>query len=307
MNKKIQFEKGSDNVFKDLDLADAEELFLKAKLGFKVFQIIEKRNLSQTEAAKILGVKQREISRLKQGKFNHYSVKQLMTFLSQLNHGEEQQQEIEPDTNAYIAVMEEIKRRTDVVFALHAQRVRVMYRATQIESMVLQVRMITELVALASLAAHKSIFEENKKKFEKHWHPKEILKDVESLNPNFYPLPIVEEPPKDARVKKNLVEMKTGFMKRDELIKVHRECGKRLHAQNPFGKDVDYDYYEKMIPKWMERIKNLLNCHQIKLLNADRFYLVHMKEDRDDKVHMYTFEQVKALDALEPDKHSDCA
>ena len=28
--------------FKDLDLPDAEELFLKAKLGFKVFQIIEK-------------------------------------------------------------------------------------------------------------------------------------------------------------------------------------------------------------------------------------------------------------------------
>ena len=33
MSKKIQFEKGSDNVFKDLDLPDAEELFLKAKLG----------------------------------------------------------------------------------------------------------------------------------------------------------------------------------------------------------------------------------------------------------------------------------
>ena len=86
MSKKIQFEKGSDNVFQDLDLPDAEELFLKAKLGFKVFQIIEKRKLTQTEAAKILGVKQPEISRLKQGKFNHYGVERLMTFLNRLNH-----------------------------------------------------------------------------------------------------------------------------------------------------------------------------------------------------------------------------
>ena len=86
MSKTIHFEKSSDNVFKDLDLPDAEELFLKAKLGFKVFQIIEKRNLTQTEAAKILGVKQPEISRLKQGKFNHYTVERLMTFLNRLNH-----------------------------------------------------------------------------------------------------------------------------------------------------------------------------------------------------------------------------
>ena len=86
MSKKIQFEKGFGNIFKDLELPDAEELFLKAKLGFEVFQIVEKRELTQTEAAEILGVKQPEISRLKQGQFNHYSVERLMTFLNRLNH-----------------------------------------------------------------------------------------------------------------------------------------------------------------------------------------------------------------------------
>ena len=86
MSEQIPSEKSSGNVFKDLGLLDAEELFLKAKLGFEVFQIIEKRKLTQTAAAKILGVKQPEISRLKQGKFNHYSVERLMTFLNRLNH-----------------------------------------------------------------------------------------------------------------------------------------------------------------------------------------------------------------------------
>ena len=93
---------------------------------------------------------------------------------------------MEPDKKAYIAVMEEIKFRMDVVQALHDKKINVLYKATHVESMVLQVRMITELVALASLAANKSIFEENKKKFEKHWHPKEILKDVEGLNPDIF-------------------------------------------------------------------------------------------------------------------------
>ena len=85
MSKQIKFEKSSGNVFKDLDLPDADELFLKAKLGFEVFRIIADRKLTQAEAAKILGVKQPEISRLKQGRFNHYSVERLLTFLNQLN------------------------------------------------------------------------------------------------------------------------------------------------------------------------------------------------------------------------------
>ena len=85
MSKKIKFEKSSGNVFADLDLPDAEELFLKAELGFAVFQIIEERELTQAEAADILGVKQPEISRLKNGKFNHYSVERLLAFLTRLN------------------------------------------------------------------------------------------------------------------------------------------------------------------------------------------------------------------------------
>ena len=85
MTEKITFEKSSGNVFEDLGLSDAEELFLRATLGVKVFQIIENRKLTQAEAAKILGVKQPEISRLKKGNFNHYSVERLMTFLNRLN------------------------------------------------------------------------------------------------------------------------------------------------------------------------------------------------------------------------------
>ncbi|MDE0636344.1 MAG: helix-turn-helix transcriptional regulator [Candidatus Poribacteria bacterium] len=86
MSKKVKFEESSGNVFADLDLPDAEELHLKAQLGYEVFQIIEERKLTQAEAADILGVKQPEISRLKKGKFNHYSVERLLTFLTRLNH-----------------------------------------------------------------------------------------------------------------------------------------------------------------------------------------------------------------------------
>ncbi|WP_296593765.1 hypothetical protein [Methylophaga sp.] len=194
-----------------------------------------------------------------------------------------------PDTQAYIAVMEEIKRRTSVIHALLRNDITVVYPATHIESMVLQLRMIIELIALASVAANRKLFEEQKKKFEKHWHPGKILKDVEHLNPNFYPRPIKEVPSNSDGVVNDLIDIKSGFLTRDQLIALHGRCGDLLHAKNPFGKGVDYGLYERMVPQWLEQIRVLLNCHQIRLLDNEYFYLVHMKEERDNNVHMYTF------------------
>ena len=199
---------------------------------------------------------------------------------------------MELDTKAYIAVMEEIKLRMNVVRSLLEKKISVIYHATHVESMVLQVRMITELVALASLSANKSIFEKNRKKFENHWQPKKILKDVENLNPNFYPVPIVEVQLKHSIAVGEFVNLQDGFMTRDELIEVHGKCGNLLHAQNPYGKGVDYDNYEKMVPTWMNRIMTLLNFHLVKLLNENRFYRVYMRDTKDGRAHMETYERV---------------
>ena len=75
-------------------------------------------------------------------------------------------------------------------------------------------------------------------------------------------------------------------MTRDELIEVHGRCGNLLHAQNPFGKGADYDYYEKMVPKWMGQIAKLLSSHRVKLLNKNHFYWVLMKDGKDNQVRM---------------------
>ena len=52
MSKKIEFEESSGNVFEDLNLPDAEELFLKATLGFEVFQIIEKTKVNPSRGSR---------------------------------------------------------------------------------------------------------------------------------------------------------------------------------------------------------------------------------------------------------------
>jgi hypothetical protein len=200
----------------------------------------------------------------------------------------------EPDIIIYVSVMEEIKRRTSVIYSFLRGTSHALYKATNVESIYLQIRMILELIALSSIAANKTIFEENQKKFNKHWNPSDILKDIEMVNPNYYPEPIREVPSKNEGIVNDLVAIKDGFLTKDDLISIHGKSGNILHARNPYKKHLDYSEYDKQIPKILEKIKCLLNCHQIRLLgDHDFFYLIHMKEEKDDRVHYYKFQEIK--------------
>ena len=80
-----QFEEGSGNVFADLGLDDADELFTRAKLGFHVYQLLKDRKLKQREIAVLLGVKQPEVSHLMNGPFNRFTTDKLLDFLKRLD------------------------------------------------------------------------------------------------------------------------------------------------------------------------------------------------------------------------------
>ena len=50
----IEFEEGSGNVFADLGLKDADELFTRSQLGFHIYKILTDRNLKQREIGALL-------------------------------------------------------------------------------------------------------------------------------------------------------------------------------------------------------------------------------------------------------------
>jgi len=82
---KILYEKGSSNVFSDLDFPDSEEELLKARLTYEIYNIIEKRGLTQRQAAEILGVSQSYVSDLKRNRSGRFSVGKLFQFLNALD------------------------------------------------------------------------------------------------------------------------------------------------------------------------------------------------------------------------------
>ena len=80
----IRIERGSGNVFADLERPDPDAHLLKAELVTRIDKIIRERGLKQIEAAKLLGLSQPDVSRLLRGSFREYSVERLLRLLTAL-------------------------------------------------------------------------------------------------------------------------------------------------------------------------------------------------------------------------------
>jgi predicted XRE-type DNA-binding protein len=84
MNSRMKVEQSSGNVFADLGRADADEALLKARLAQQIAALIEKRGLTQTAAARLLGVDQPKVSKLLRGRLREFSMDRLLRFLNAL-------------------------------------------------------------------------------------------------------------------------------------------------------------------------------------------------------------------------------
>src|SRR5437667_11229360 len=71
----------SGNAFADLKLPRADDLLAKAELAAKIIAEIQRRRLTQSHAAALLGIDQPKVSALKQGKLSGFSIERLMRLL----------------------------------------------------------------------------------------------------------------------------------------------------------------------------------------------------------------------------------
>src|SRR6266850_2405801 len=81
MKKKIDYEVGSGNVFRDIGLRNPEQHLIKAQLMLKIDRLMKERGIKQSDAAKLFGVKQPDVSKMLRGDFRQFSVERLLRFL----------------------------------------------------------------------------------------------------------------------------------------------------------------------------------------------------------------------------------
>lgn len=196
---------------------------------------------------------------------------------------------VKPDIQTYATLMKELKLRTEVLTFFVTGKGNALYQPPTVESCCLQIRKMLELIAFGSLVANKDIYSAAYAKFATHWHAGRLLRDLEKVNANFYPKPVVEVPSKQPGVVNELKERGPDYLTKTDFEKLYDECGAIMHSRNPYSQPIDYGWYQQQLPPWRIKIVNLLNSHQVHLVNHPGFYLIHMKEENDDDVHYYEF------------------
>lgn len=79
-----KIEKGSGNVYTDLETPDAGGMLVKARLATKIGEIIKHRHLNQQQAAAIIGMPQPKLSNMLRGEFRGISEAKMLECLNRL-------------------------------------------------------------------------------------------------------------------------------------------------------------------------------------------------------------------------------
>jgi predicted XRE-type DNA-binding protein len=76
---------GSGNVFADLGLPDAANLLIQAELARLIYLRLRELSLTQVQAARRLGLKQPDVSKLMNGRYSGFSAERLLRLLTALD------------------------------------------------------------------------------------------------------------------------------------------------------------------------------------------------------------------------------
>ncbi len=84
--KHTKITKSSGNIFADIGLPNPEEMIMKAEIVYKIKQEVKARNLTQKQAAEIMGISQPRLSLILRGQYINISESKLLQCLNKLGY-----------------------------------------------------------------------------------------------------------------------------------------------------------------------------------------------------------------------------
>lgn len=203
--------------------------------------------------------------------------------------------------NRYAGCMEQIKLRMNSILSIINKKVSTGYKYTDTEFVCLQFRKILELIALANLVSNKEQYAIMNKNFANHYHAKHILRDIEKINPNFYPIPTKQIVDEKTKKVKETINIEEGYLTKDEFVEIYDECSQLMHAENPFAEPKNLELLRSKFHSWYNKILILLNHHQLQLIDINLQIWVIMNSKDSGRVTTNLFKMTSKFDDLEKD------
>ena len=195
------------------------------------------------------------------------------------------QSEIE---GVYLQNMRDVKRRLR-----YSQEQLHEFERTQdyifLENAILHIRKSLECIAYASIAPNKEAYSKFRSEavkpadFRRDYHGAKILNQLEVINKEFYPLPLVE-PQKVGERQWHFDRLSSGYLTKSQYVKLYDRLGKFLHSDNPWDNDKGYSNLAKDMPENLIKIRALLQIHATFVQEMERrlAFVVDMGSDKKD-------------------------
>ena len=171
------------------------------------------------------------------------------------------------DIQIYCDCMARIRQRINIVHTILSGGIKIGHADQIAELIFVQFRKTLEEIAFASLSANKEKYSEVHANFSKHWRAKAMLTVMDTLNPNFYPVPLpplIEISPGHHNFGEPLAD---GFLTREEFVFLYQCSSEVLHTRNPYSEAPSTISTRYTVQEWVSRIQRLLSWHYVTLLN----------------------------------------
>jgi hypothetical protein len=189
-------------------------------------------------------------------------------------------EQIEKSAQTYSELMGEVKRRIDTMRHMASPAFfEQMPGGIAMECCYLQLRMVTELIALACLTAHGTAPRARSRSIRKETSADAIMNSLDKIHPDFYPIPEQQIRDENGGWLGSNLRM-DGFIKRRELTAVYGTCGNVLHIGNfnqiSERKPSDLDHHIPYLNKTISGIVGLLQWHTIVTVDPSIQFWIEM-------------------------------
>lgn len=204
----------------------------------------------------------------------------------------------------YCILLEEIKLRINSVMEIIDER-KNKEQNLNMEEMIqfhmkteficLQIRKILEFIIFGTMVANQEVYKKTYSDFKNHWNVKKIMRKIEIINKNYYPIAMSFGDSKlnddGINYTHELNVLNTEFLTKEESIKLYDKCSEIIHSPNPFQNNHLINF-EKTLEDWMYKIVSLIYIHQIKLVNSKHTWLITLTYPPNGKINVQLLDPV---------------
>lgn len=186
----------------------------------------------------------------------------------------------DPILSKYINLMDEIRKREEVIIGLHDGTSNARYLIVNYEVIFFQLRKILEIIVKAPILINADEYRTISKTAEDDWRIRDIIKKLEKINPKFYPQSI--EIKKTPNQLDEFIHREEGFLTKEELCEAYDYCNNYLHAHNPLKieSDVNFEDEWNWIVGIINKIHVLLDKHICYPKSKGSFYFITMENGK---------------------------